>query len=287
VGLIMRTTFCAGGLFSATLDVRALSDSAMVTVRAAQTTAAGTGSDTRVVRKDATAPSGTAVTTPTSGTVTTDNTPQISGSAEPGATVTVFVNGNVVGTAVANSSGVWTFIPPTPMADGSYLVTVSAKDQAGNEGALVMGPSFTIDSIAPAAPVIITPAGNAEIDVDRMMEITGGGAEPGASVTVYIDGRAVGMATADSTGHFSVRVDPATIGQGPHTVEADDRDAAGNTSPRSAQVQFSIRAVDARFAGQGVIGCSATGGLEFLAMLALFGLRRRRLSFSPGQGEGH
>ena len=286
VGLIMQTAPCAGGTFSANIDVRAVSDSAMVTVRASQTTAAGTGSDTRVVRKDATAPTGTAVTSPTTGAVTTNNTPVISGSAEPGATVTVFVNGNVVGTAVANSSGAWTFTPPTPIADGSYVVTVSARDQAGNEGAVAMGPSFTIDSIAPAAPVIITPAGNAELDVDRMMDITGGGAEPGSNVTVYIDGRAVGMTVADSTGHFTVRVDPATIGQGPHTVEADDRDAAGNTSPKSAAVQFSIRAADARFAGQGLIGCSATGGLELLAMLALLGLRRSSLPLPAKRGEG-
>ena len=41
-------------------------------------------------------------------------------------------------------------------------------------------------------------------------------------------------------------------------------------------VQFSIRAVDARFAGQGVIGCSAAGGVELFAVLALLGLLRRR-----------
>ena len=84
----------------------------------------------------------------------------------------------------------------------------------------------------------------------------------------------MGTATADENGRFSFQADPAILGQGPHTVEADARDAAGNTSPKSAPVQFSIRAVDARFAGQGVIGCTAGG--EWLGVIAVLGLLRRR-----------
>lgn len=276
VGLISVMVPCAGGMFSATIDVRALPDGTMVTVRAAQTTAAGTGADTRVVRKDATAPMNTTITGPTTGTVTTNNTPPISGTAEPGATVTIFVNGNEVGSAVANSMGVWTFTPPTPIADGTFVVSVSARDQAGNEGPVTTGPTFTIDSIAPTAPVIITPAANAQLDVDRAASVTGV-AEPGSTVTVFIDGRAVGMATADENGRFSVEIDPSRLGQGPHVAEAEARDAAGNTSPKSAPVDFSIKAVDARFAGQGVIGCSSAGGLELLSLLAMLAFGRRRV----------
>ncbi len=273
VGLVVKVVPCASGTFSATLEVVGLPDGTMVTVRASQMTAAGTGTDTRVVHKDATPPSGTAITGPATGTVTTNNTPPISGTTEPGATVTVFVNGKVVGTTVANASGAWTFTPPTPIADGVFVVSVSAADASGNESPVVTGPTFTIDSIAPPAPVIITPAGSAQVDVDRTLEITGG-AEAGSTVTIYIDGRAVGTATADENGRFSFQADPATLGQGPHTVEADARDAAGNTSPKSAPVQFSIRAVDARFAGQGVIGCTAGG--EWLGVIAVLGLLRRR-----------
>lgn len=74
---------------------------------------------------------GTVITAPLTGSVTTNNTPLITGTAEAGATVTVYVNGNVVGTAVANGSGVWTFTPPTPLADGAYVVSAAARDQAG------------------------------------------------------------------------------------------------------------------------------------------------------------
>jgi hypothetical protein len=62
-----------------------------------------------------------------------------------------------------------------------------------------------------------------------------------------------------------------------HVLEADARDAAGNTSDKSPPVQITVRNVDKRFAGQGLIGCSTTGGLEWLALVALLRLRRREV----------
>jgi large repetitive protein len=276
VGAVSTMVPCASGTFSATLDVRALADGTMIAVRASQNTAAGMGADTRSVRKDATAPTGTTITSPSTNTVTTSNQPPISGSAEAGATVTVYVNGNVVGTTTANSSGMWTFTPPTPLADGTYVVTASARDTSGNEGTQSSGPTFVVDSIAPTGTFIVTPAGNATIDDDRQLEVTGR-AEPLSTVTLYVDGKVVGMTNTDAMGNFAYQLDPATLGDGSHVLEADARDAAGNTSARSPPVQFTVRKVDSRFAGQGLIGCSTTGGLEWLALVALLGLRRREV----------
>lgn len=275
IGTITAMAPCASGTFSATVDVRALSDDAMVVVRATQTTAAGMGTDSRTVRKDATAPLGTAITQPMAGAVTTSNTPSISGTGEPGVTVTIFVNGNPVGTALVGSNGTWNFTPGTPIADGTYVLTASAKDSSGNEGPKTGDISFTIDSVAPMAPTLISPAGNATADTDRPLDVTGI-AEPGAIVTVYIDDHLAGTAVADELGHFSLRLDPATLGEGIHVVEAQAKDAAGNTSPRSASVHFTVRAVEERFGGQGLVSCSATGNVPLLLGLALLGLIRRR-----------
>lgn len=274
VGLISKTASCAGGMFSATIDARAITDG-MVTVRASQTTAAGTGSDTRTVSKDATAPANTSINKPENGSVTTNNTPRIEGTAEAGATVTIYVNGNLVGSTTANSMGVWTFTPPTPIADGTYVVSVTARDRAGNDSAQVMGPTFTIDSVAPTAPVIITPKEDESIDADRTVTVTVV-AEPGSTVEVFVDGKSVGTATAGSDGRYALDLAAKDLGAGPHTVEAEAKDAAGNRSPRSAVVNFTVKEVDERFAGQGLIGCSAAGGVELLGVLALLGLRRRR-----------
>ncbi len=275
VGTITATTPCAGGMFSSTVDVRALSDGNMVVVRASQTTAAGTGSDVRTVKKDATAPTGTQVTDPKAGFVFTSNTPTFSGLAEPGSTVTVFVNGNPVGTTTADAAGTWTFTPQTPIADGQYVVSASARDAAGNEGGVSMAVPFGIDSVAPPAPVLISPVTAATLDADRPAEVTGV-AEPNSAVSVYVDGVLVGTTTADANGRFALPFDPAALGTGDHVVEAEARDAAGNVSPRSVGVRFTVRAVDERFAGQGLIGCSAAGGLEWLGALALLALARRR-----------
>jgi hypothetical protein len=279
-GLATVTVPCAGGMFSATVDVRALSDGVSIAVRASQTTAAGTGADTRTVRKDATAPTGPVITEPTSGHVTTTNTPPISGTAEPGATVTVYVNNNPVGTAVANAMGVWTFTPPTPLADGTYVVTASARDAAGNTGPQGMVVSFSIDSIAPTAPTIVAPANDASVDDDRPLEVSGI-AEPNSTVTLYVDGMPKGTTQADASGRFSFTVDPASLGDGPHVLEADARDAAGNTGPKSAATRLTVRKVDERFAGQGLISCNA-GGAAWAA-LGLLLLRRRR---ARATGEG-
>ncbi|MBL8914430.1 MAG: hypothetical protein JNM17_27235, partial [Archangium sp.] len=274
MGLAPVNVQCANGMFSATVDVRALPDSASVTVRASQTTAAGTGQDTRVVRKDATAPTGPTITDPTSGEVTTSNTPPITGTAEPGATVTIYVNNNPVGTTTANSMVEWSVTPPTPLADGSYVVTASARDSSGNSGPQGMGVAFSIDSRAPNAPNIITPAGESTHDDDRPLDVTGF-AEPGSTVTIYIDGKAVGTTTADVAGRFTFSLDPHTLGTGAFVVEADARDAAGNVSPKSAPTRFNLRTVDERFGGAGIIGCNAFGVSGVWIALALL-LRRRR-----------
>ncbi|MFO0597831.1 MAG: Ig-like domain-containing protein [Myxococcaceae bacterium] len=276
VGLRTVQVPCAGGMFSATIDVRGLADSSMVTVRASQTTAAGTGADTRVVRKDATPPAGPVIEDPKMGATTTSNTPPISGTAEAGSTVTVYVNGNAVGTTVANSMGQWTFTPLTPLADGTYVVTADATDTAGNQGPRGAGVAFTIDSTAPSAPNIATPLADSTLDDDRPLAVTGF-AEPNSTVTVYVDGVEVGTAMSDSAGRFSVPVDPLALGDGPHTVTADARDAAGNRGPKATDVRFSLRTVDQRFAGQGLIGCTGAGG-PALAWLLLAVLARRRRS---------
>ncbi|MFU7394313.1 Ig-like domain-containing protein, partial [Pseudomonas aeruginosa] len=75
----------------------------------------------------------------------------IAGTAEAGATVILTDgNGNPIGQATADGSGNWSFTPGTPLANGT-VVNAVAQDAAGNTS----GPaSTTVDSVAPAAPVL-------------------------------------------------------------------------------------------------------------------------------------
>ena len=75
----------------------------------------------------------------------------ISGTAEAGATVILTDgNGNPIGQVTADGSGNWSFTPGTPLANGT-VVNATASDPTGNTSAPA---STTVDSVAPAAPVV-------------------------------------------------------------------------------------------------------------------------------------
>ncbi|KAA6177452.1 Ig-like domain repeat protein [Pseudomonas marginalis] len=68
------------------------------------------------------------------GETTTDSTPLIGGTSEPGSTVTIFDNGVEIGTAVTDEFGNWEFPVTTPLGSGEHSLTASSVDQAGNAG---------------------------------------------------------------------------------------------------------------------------------------------------------
>ncbi|WP_034054179.1 Ig-like domain-containing protein, partial [Pseudomonas aeruginosa] len=146
-------------------------------VNATATDPSGNASSPASVTVDAVAPA-TPVVNPSNGTT-------LSGTAEPGATVTLTDgNGNPIGQVTADGSGNWSFTPGTPLANGT-VVNATASDPTGNTSAPA---STTVDSVAPAAPVV-NPSNGAEIS---------GTAEPGATVTLTDgSGNPIGQVTAD------------------------------------------------------------------------------------------
>nr|MDV6600140.1 Ig-like domain repeat protein [Pseudomonas aeruginosa] len=145
--------------------------------------AAGNSSPGASVTVDSQAPAAPVVN-PSNGTT-------LSGTAEPGATVTLTDgNGNPIGQVTADGSGNWSFTPGTPLANGT-VVNATASDPTGNTSAPA---STTVDSVAPAAPVV-NPSNGAEIS---------GTAEPGATVTLTDgSGNPIGQVTADGSGNWS------------------------------------------------------------------------------------
>ncbi|SEK93114.1 Myxococcales GC_trans_RRR domain-containing protein/MYXO-CTERM domain-containing protein [Stigmatella aurantiaca] len=212
------------------------------TVSATATDAAGNtspASNTNTFIVDTTEPVAPVVVTPANFSTTSDNTPTYSGTAEPGTTVNVIVNGTSVGTALTNGSGNWTLTPTTPLPDGQYSVSATATDNAGNTSPASNTNVFTVDTAAPAAPVVTTPANGSLIN--DTTPTYSGTAEPGSTVTVIVDGTSVGTATADASGNWSLT--PTTpLAEGPHTVSATAVDAAGNTSPASNTNTFTVDA---------------------------------------------
>lgn len=71
------------------------------------------------------------ITGPASGSVTNNGTPTFTGTAVPGATVTVFLGAAVVGTGVADSNGAWSFVSATVLNVGNQTITAQAAVGAG------------------------------------------------------------------------------------------------------------------------------------------------------------
>ncbi|WP_422822333.1 Ig-like domain-containing protein [Vibrio alginolyticus] len=151
---------------------------------------------------------------------TNDATPTLTGSVDDAtASVTVTVDGADY-TATNNGDGTWTLADDTlpSLADNSYTVTVTATDEAGNQG--VASGTLVIDTMAPAAPVL---------DATNGSEISGT-AEAGSEVQVDVDGDGISDYTtvADGNGDWSITPD-APLADGT-TVTATAIDEAGNES---------------------------------------------------------
>lgn len=69
------------------------------------------------------------ITTPTKNTSVTTDQPTIAGKASPGSTVTITIYSDPITVTVkANSNGIWTYTPTTPLADGTHTIVASALD---------------------------------------------------------------------------------------------------------------------------------------------------------------
>jgi VCBS repeat-containing protein len=165
---------------------------------------------------------------------TLDQSPPISGTAEPGSRVQVEIDGRLLGIAPVDTSGRWTLRPPSPIPGGSHTLVAVALDAAGNRSAQSGPASLVIDLIAPDAPVIQSPVAAAT----PRPEIVGT-AEAGATVLVNVGGIPVGTAVADTAGVWRLRPD-RDLAVGPQVVTARARDLAGNLGPVSAPWNLTI-----------------------------------------------
>ncbi|WP_034082645.1 Ig-like domain-containing protein, partial [Pseudomonas aeruginosa] len=206
---IGQTTADANGNWTFT-PASQLPDGTVVNVVARD--AAGNSSPATSITVDGVAPSAPVVE-PSNGTT-------ISGTAEPGSSVTLTDgNGNTIGQVTADANGNWTFTPSTPLPDGT-VVNVVARDAAGNSSPPA---SVTVDAVAPATP-IVDPSNGTTLS---------GTAEPGSSVTLTDgNGNPIGQVTADGSGNWSFT--PTTPLADGTVVNATATDAAGNTSGQAS-----------------------------------------------------
>ncbi len=164
------------------------------------------------------------------GTITDDTTPVISGTTEAGANLTARDDaGNILGTAAADNNGNYIITPTTPLSDGQHYIAVTATDAAGNPFTVSSG-IFTVDTIAPTAPVLDPTDGSQVV----------GTAEAGSTITITDgNGTPIGTTTANQNGNFSYT--PTTPIPDQTVINATATDVAGNESdPGTTTVDATI-----------------------------------------------
>ncbi|MGL5375737.1 MAG: retention module-containing protein, partial [Aeromonas veronii] len=163
---------------------------------------------------------------------TNDTTPTLTGTtdAPAGSTVTLLVtdaNGNQQTlTAIVTPSGTFTVDVVTPLAEGSYTVTATVTDPAGNTGTATDNGSVDV-----TAPTITVDA--PDNTTDTTPNITGTtNAAPGSTVTLVVtDANGTQQtltATVQPGGSYSVDV-TTPLAEGSYKVDASVTDPAGNT----------------------------------------------------------
>jgi hypothetical protein len=175
-----------------------------------------------------------------SGASNTDNitnvaAPTFSGTAEAGATITLYDGAVQVGTAQANAGGAWSITSAT-LGQGAHSLSATATDAAGNVSVASTALAVTIDTAAaaPAAPDLAAGSDSGSSNTDNITNaanpvFTGGGAEAGATVRLYAGAVQVGSAVADASGNWSVTAAGVAAGSG-IVFTADQVDVAGNVS---------------------------------------------------------
>ena len=185
---------------------------------------------------DATAPAFPTLTSPTPGSTISDTAPTLSGAAETGSLVTLYLNDTFLAQVTA-VGGAWSYPVAGPLPDADYQVKLMALDTAFNSSGLSPAIPFRLDATAPAAPVITAPIAGAQLAGNYVL-VTGT-AEPLTTVSVKLDAEAPIDIAVNGFGAWDLTLSP--ISDGPHTVRVIATDAVGNASA-AASVNFSVDA---------------------------------------------
>ena len=244
------------------------------------------------ITQDSIAPALPTVTSPSGAITINAATFTITGTAEAGSLVQVFLDDNDNGSIDANEDVVASVqlapgetnyivnVPLDPNAANDFVVT--ATDAGGNSSAPVDVPTITTDSIAPAAPIVATPPQAVTVNADNVL--IAGTAEAGSFVQVFLDSNGNGMVdggdsvvgfqqldagatdfsivtplVADSENHFLVTAtDAAGNVSGPFVVPVTTEDS---TAPASPVVTSPAGPVALNTATVTIAGTAEAGGL--------------------------
>ncbi len=186
----------------------------------------------------------------TNGSVTNDTKPTIGGSGVAGEVVKIYVDNVVAASVTVASNGNWSYTPTNNIANGTYVISYTTTDLAGNESVQSPQITITIDSIAPVmgsdlpivtdntAPVLGSVPNNGMSNDSKPM-FSGTGVTSGDLITIYDNAIAIGSVTVTSNGSW--RFSPSSaLSEGSHAITYTMTDKAGNQSVASSASHFTL-----------------------------------------------
>ena len=169
--------------------------------------------------------------------ITNDNTPTISGTGEPGNTITITTPVGEVVTTTVKPDGTWTATPTRPLPDGNNSINVSETDPAGNTTSTNL--PVIVDTKGPVLTAQLDPGSDSGTQGDGITNDTtptiSGVSEPGNTITVTTPTGEVLTTTVKPDGSWSVTpTQPLPEGAANFPVTATD--PAGNTTSTTVPV---------------------------------------------------
>ena len=189
----------------------------------------------------------------------------LTGSAEAGATVTVYDEATKLGTTTTNATtGAWSFNLGI-LSNSVHNLTATATDAAGNTGPVSTALSFTVDTVAPTAPILNN------VGLTGNVWKLSGSAEAGAELAIYDGANLLGTTAAGADGAWSFKT-----GENNRAIRdfyATAIDAAGNVSAPAAAWYEGTSGNDVfQFASEAALASAAQiigdGGADTIAIAA-------------------
>ncbi|MBB4865608.1 hypothetical protein HNP46_004509 [Pseudomonas nitritireducens] len=191
------------------------------------------------------------------GGVTDDSTPTLNGKAEANAIVTIYDNGEKLGSVVADKDGDWSFTPTSPINEGKHDFTVDATDKAGNTSPKSDVYTVITDYTAPDMPSItgvLDSVGEVTGNIpnggktDDSRPVISGEGTAGDVITVYANdpiagNHPIGSTTVGEDGKWSLTPEvPLNVGL--NDLTAVETDPAGNSTQPSEPYSFTFDPVE-------------------------------------------
>lgn len=193
------------------------------------------------------------------GGATSDKQPIFNGGGlEPGDTVIIRDNGEVIGETIVDDDGNWSFTPDPALDDGNHEVVVVIKDPTGNEGDPSDPHLIIVDTQAPVMPgdgsigedkafegawddqdPIIDKIKPGDETNDARPEFKGVGLEFGDTVVIRNKGAIIGTTPVKIDGSWSWTPEH-DLPEDAYSVDIVIRDKAGNESDPSGALDFVI-----------------------------------------------